>query len=73
MVAVGIFVITFDRNKIETWDFHRSTADRVGHAGMVIFIGQYTDQSGELLLDIIKTRFWRSVSYVTLTCNTTIR
>ena len=48
-MAVGIFAITFDRNKIETWGFHHSTEDRGGHSGMSIFIGQYIDQSREFL------------------------
>ena len=56
-MAVGIFAITFDRNKIETWGFHHSTEDTGEHPGMSISIGQYIEQSGEFLMDIIKTRF----------------
>ena len=55
--VVRIFAITFDRNTIETWGFHHSTGDTVGHPCMSIPIGQYIDQSGEFPMETIKTRF----------------
>ena len=48
-MAIGIFTITFDRNKIEVWSCHRSTEDRIEHPDMSTFTGQYIERSGEFL------------------------
>ena len=72
-MAVGIFVITFDRNQIETWGFYHSTEDRRGHPDMTIFIGQYIDQSDDFLNKHYSDNILRSISDVGLPSNTIIR
>jgi hypothetical protein len=42
-MAVGIFAITVDTNKVENWGFHHSMEDREGHPEISNFIGQYID------------------------------
>ncbi len=56
---VGIFWITFDRNKIETCGFHHSKEQCPGYNYMSNSIGQAIEQSGEFLLGMFWTIFWK--------------